>query len=417
MCWEDRDPPQHLTLSMYPPPPSPYPDRRTLFPHGCTRAYHSYGSGSPPLGMHPHGHPVVFSPPLTGWGNCGIPAYTREKCKEQLDQGNDAVLSCNFWWLNTEYELQPNLPRHEVNIVNLQETFFATPKPYPQEGVVVILDADSELLPDQLKGQLKAVCGPPMRDAFRKAVGECVLAGAGNGMLDQWLKYMLSVPMRFKRAPALSPDKPLIGSLFKDMVQAREHIGIKWENTRCSNFMRSYEIIDFISQMTKGNQTKMGNKEVAEFYKSIQFAKGSEPVTATAVEVSKMLHSNVLVHVEIRDICFDFDRLGVLNPLDSLYKYREIAVGCDKNAEKMLWVFTLIWDWWHRCDGKHPISIGKLKGLSGHIVLFTQPTPTNLRMCWAIARPPPHPTPVGCRSCIRCISRKIFRVVEHAYMT
>ena len=106
----------------------------------------------------------------------GVQPYDKTKCKTELAAGNSYICSCPFYWLNVNYEFQPNIPKHRINIENLKDHFFAEPGcKYPIEGITVVLDKNSTLLPHELKGQLEAVCSPGLRDAFRTAVAGSIV--------------------------------------------------------------------------------------------------------------------------------------------------------------------------------------------------------------------------------------------------
>ena len=68
---------------------------------------------------------------------------------------------------------------------------------------------------------------------------------------------------------------------------------------------------------------------MSEYYANIKYAQTSEKVSATFVETSLALHSGALAVPEVRDICFAFDKLP-MNPMDSIYKYVEVARACGK---------------------------------------------------------------------------------------
>ncbi len=151
-----------------------------------------------------------------------VPKYDVEVATTTLNAGQEYVASCPFFWLNTSFELQPNVPKYATRIVDLQRHFFPEPRPYPPEGVIVAVEPG--VLPHNAIGQLKAICPPELRDAYRRAIAEAVrdpTATAEN--LDKWPEGMLSVPFRFKPVKAGIS----ISALFEDVVQHRENLGIK----------------------------------------------------------------------------------------------------------------------------------------------------------------------------------------------
>ena len=49
------------------------------------------------------------------------------------------------------------------------------------------------------------------------------------------------------------------------------------------------------------------------------------------------LHSTVLCVKEAQEICFKFDHMGVLNPMDSVTKLKLVATNCDKKKDLVVW--------------------------------------------------------------------------------
>lgn len=75
-----------------------------------------------------------------------------------------------------------------------------------------------------------------------------------------------------------------IDSVFATIVQRREDICVMKENMAVTTMMRIYEIIDFKRQMeaTAGKQSK---NSLASQYAKVKFAKGTEPVKSSYIEV------------------------------------------------------------------------------------------------------------------------------------
>ena len=118
----------------------------------------------------------------------------------------------------------------------------------------------------------------------------------------------------------------MIETVFRTVVQAREDIGIKKENLCTTSLMRVYEVMDFKKRIS-GRQT---NKAILEMYEKIKFAKGSEVVKASFIEVASMLSSSCLNIPEVVDILMSLDEREI-NPLDSVYKLREVCLLCEKS--------------------------------------------------------------------------------------
>ena len=158
-------------------------------------------------------------------------------------------------------------------------------------------------------------------------------------------------------------SKGKLGEMFGNIIQAREDLGVKWENMKVSSLIRTYEIMDLKRQLEsfKGKEKITLNKHTLfEHYKKIKFCKSSEPVKVSFVEVAQMLHSAALHIPVVQRILFTFDEL-TNNPLDSVYKIREIVIQCDKKEANMTWVFPLLWDYWSNTDGKDAIPIRLLQ--------------------------------------------------------
>lgn len=155
-----------------------------------------------------------------------------------------------------------------------------------------------------------------------------------------------------------------LGEIFGSVVQKREDLGVRFENMKVSSLIRTYEIMDLKRQLeaVKGKERVTLNKHtLADHYKKIKFAKSSEPVKVGFVEVAQMLHSTALCIPIVQQTMFAFDELHN-NPLDSIYKLREIVIQSDKKETNMTWVFPMMWDHWNRTDGKDAIPIRVLQG-------------------------------------------------------
>ena len=299
-------------------------------------------------------HPV-FSGVLTAapTGDSGVPAYDKKLAASKLGRGEDYVASCPWFWLNANFELQPNVPKYKARIEQLEQHFFASPRSYPDEGVTVMLDSDK--LPHELKGQLKAICPPELRDAFRCALARAVKANEEH-VLKAWLVIAMSIPFRFK---PIAPEHQLT-TVFRSVVQRREDIGVLYENLRTSSLLRSYEVVDLRAQLEPIHGL-LNKNQLAEYYEKTKFSPQSEIVKSSFVEVSVTLHNGMLKIPAARDLCFQFDGLGTRNPLDSVHKLREISAACTA-TDDLVWTLQMMWDWWNRTDGSEPIPIRVLQG-------------------------------------------------------
>jgi hypothetical protein len=291
----------------------------------------------------------------------GVPVFAAEACKTQLDKKLDYVCSLPFYAIDTMFELQPNVPKRRERIVELKDHFFDKPTKYPDEGITCAVHEDEDC--EALLGRLKPICPPEMRDAYRMAIGLAVLDTAtSSDDMDEWFASLCSVQFRIK----VALKGGLSDSMFKDICQKREDIGKKLENVRCSNLMRSYEVMDLKVQLepVKG---KLKPPQVAALYGEIKLASTSEVVSATFVEVSVMLHGGPMKNSEVRDVCFKFGARGLKNPMDSVHKIRKVVIACNKNEDDMSWAFPMLYDWWVSTDTVEAIPLRALKGtVPGH---------------------------------------------------
>ena len=147
---------------------------------------------------------------------------------------------------------------------------------------------------------------------------------------------------------------------FRTVVQAREDVVIKKETMMTTSLMRIYEVIDFKKRM-ENIVGKQGKTALAEKYGKLQYAKGSEVVKPSFIEVASMLHTNCLSIPKVAATLMQLDE-HALNPLDSIYKIREICIQCEKKESLQVWCFSMIADHWLRTDGEDPIPIRALKG-------------------------------------------------------
>ena len=151
-------------------------------------------------------------------------------------------------------------------------------------------------------------------------------------------------------------------TVFKTIIQRREDVGILFENLRVSSLARVFEIVDFRKQLegTVGRGAVITRNTLTAMYQKIKFSKYSEEVSSTFIEYSLNFHKTVLCDQEIVNVLLRFDQLP-LNPIDSLYKMREIAVQVERKPANLKWVLTLLFDHWTRLDSKDPIPIRHLK--------------------------------------------------------
>ena len=104
---------------------------------------------------------------------------------------------------------------------------------------------------------------------------------------------------------------------------------------------------------------KQGKTALVEKYAKVQYAKGSEVVKPSFIEVACMLHGSCLSIPKVAATLMQLDEKA-LNPLDSIYKLREVCIQCDKREPLQIWCFTMIADSWRRTDGRDPIPIRAL---------------------------------------------------------
>ena len=288
-------------------------------------------------------------------GYTGVPAYDPDVAGRTLNAGQDYVASCHLLWLNLHFEAQPNVPKYKTRIENVRKHFFSEPSKYPEE--ITIAHIRGEELPHLRQGQLKAVCPPELRDALRMAVGMAVEENQRPDHLQEWRRILQSIPFRFV---VTDPDHTLTIA-FRCLVQKREDIAVKNDNMRMSSLLRSYEVMDLKAQLEAGGP-RQNKKTLAEHYSTLKMAASSDLVSATFVEQTMALHNQVLIVKEVSEICFQFDHLGAKNPMDSVAKYKEVANGCDKKKDLMVWAYQMLWDHWHCTDGKEPIPLRSLEG-------------------------------------------------------
>ena len=137
------------------------------------------------------GKDVVYGDPCHG----GIPPYDKKQAAAQLGKGESYVASCPLFWINTAYELQPNVPRYRSRIDALQAAFFSQPA-RPDDPIVVHLNQGE--MPHDHIGSLRAMEPPEMRDAFRQAIAAAVEERASKPTLKAWLAVLMSIHIRFE---------------------------------------------------------------------------------------------------------------------------------------------------------------------------------------------------------------------------
>ncbi|CAK9010328.1 unnamed protein product [Durusdinium trenchii] len=97
----------------------------------------------------------------------GFPAYKEIDAVAALTAHRPYVCACPLYWLNLAFEFQPNLPKYQKRLDNLEAHFFEEPKNLT-EPIVVYLNPGE--LPHKMVGSLRAFDASEMRDALRQAV-------------------------------------------------------------------------------------------------------------------------------------------------------------------------------------------------------------------------------------------------------
>ena len=129
-------------------------------------------------------------------GETGLATYDAVTATRLLASGKSYSCSAPLYWLNTGFELQPNVPKYRKRIMNLKEHFFSSPSPLLEPTVVRLSPGE---LPHKMQGSLKAVDLPELRDALRVAVAEA-LDDANVSRKDKaaWKDVLQNIPFRFE---------------------------------------------------------------------------------------------------------------------------------------------------------------------------------------------------------------------------
>ena len=216
--------------------------------------------------------------------------------------------------------------------------------------------ADKVPDPNKAPGTLQSISPPEMRDALRMAIAADIDAKVPKSRLKAWLRVLMSTHVQFE---VMEGNR--MAKVFQSLVQGREDVCVKCENSRVTSLLRVYEVMDFKRQLSKvsGSDGKatVSVTTLVDNYQRIKFAKMSEPVSSTFIGYAVTVYNAVLVHPEIAKLLQAFDNLSH-NPLDSLYKLRLVMLGCDKHRERMHWVFSFLYD--------HHENVVLLKALEKH---------------------------------------------------
>ena len=276
---------------------------------------------------------------------CGAEPFNKKVAADRLASHGKYQCAVPFYAIDTMFEMQPNVPRYRTRIEALRDHFFQTPR-FIEDPIVV--HVEPEQFPEgKFRGVLQPVSAPEMRDALRMAIAQDIERKASKATLKGWLEILMSTFVRFEVHSANKLEK-----VFSVLVQGREDVCVKCENTRTSSLLRVYEIMEFrkLMQSSPSSHDKkkgaVNAKELVEAYQKIKFSKMSEPVSGTFIEYAITFHNSALQFPEIARVLQHFDQLPA-NPMDSIYKYRLVMNGCDKNREKMLWVYSFLFDHYH----------------------------------------------------------------------
>lgn len=136
----------------------------------------------------------VMSPSGKPFSESGVATYDPVVATRLLSAGQSYSCSAPLYWLNTGFELQPNVPKYRKRLENLKQHFFNSPTPMIEETVVRLSPGE---LPHKMQGSLKAVDLPEFRDALRMAVAEAVESGSKKDK-DAWKDVLKNIPFRFE---------------------------------------------------------------------------------------------------------------------------------------------------------------------------------------------------------------------------
>lgn len=125
----------------------------------------------------------------------GFGKYDPKEATAALSNHKPYVCACPLYWLNLAFEFQPNLPKYQKRIDNLEKHFFEEPRNL-LDPILVYLNPGE--IPHKMKGTLRAFDASEMRDALRQAVHRSMSEKHSRKVLAKWHEILLSVPFRFE---------------------------------------------------------------------------------------------------------------------------------------------------------------------------------------------------------------------------
>ena len=126
----------------------------------------------------------------------GLPVYDPVAATQALSSGNKYTSSAPLFWINTSYELQPNVPKYRKRLESLRDHFFSQPTAYPETILVSMAKGE---IPHKCKGALKAVSIPELWDSLRLAVAESIQdPDVPRKVKMAWKDVLMSVPFTFE---------------------------------------------------------------------------------------------------------------------------------------------------------------------------------------------------------------------------
>ena len=125
----------------------------------------------------------------------GIPFYDAIAATRLLSSHQTYVCAAPLYWLNTGFELQPNVPKYRKRLDNLKEHFFSEPTALTQMTLVRLSPGE---IPHKMQGSLKASDLTEMRDALRLAVAEALEGKLSKKEKQAWKDALLAIPFRFE---------------------------------------------------------------------------------------------------------------------------------------------------------------------------------------------------------------------------
>ena len=191
---------------------------------------------------HPKFESMSSEAPL-GIGDGGFKAvYSDDDRKQAMNTNGMYEASCNLAWCNMFWSPDINVPRHVNRVRRLGDALFPDGRPPVLSYPLVVALESKGTEPMTLRGSIRIVSPIEIVHSLWLKTEAAIHSGAGDAVLDGFLKCFRSATLRFQVFPNMK-------SLHFESVNIRDQFvstAAEIERTVCQ---RIHEVLDFKAQL------------------------------------------------------------------------------------------------------------------------------------------------------------------------